>query len=58
MKNALNAQNLKNLKSEKCPKFCRIFIVIIFLEEIDEYWLENPQPMVLDHAISEYGVYF
>ena len=34
-----------------------MFIVIIFLEEIDES-PENPYLMVLDHTLSEYDVYF
>ena len=36
----------------KCPKFCLIVNVIIFLEK-NRWILENLYPMVLDHALSE-----
>ena len=42
---------------QKSPKFCSIFVVTIFLEK-SMYRLENPYPMVLDHALSEYHVYY
>ena len=42
---------------QKCPKFCHIFVVTIF-QKTSMYRLENPYPMILEHAHFEYDVYF